>query len=239
LLPATRLTVALLDAERKGFEVVRVTLEADGTFQSSRDRRVSLGRTALGHVYLHRDELVYRASEPDLPDFEDLRTWVSNGDKVGIVLPLITGGECLGAMQVGSSRSEPRAFLGSQSLLKRLAQLVAASVQNARLFNQAYSLQVLNQSVVEAIQQGIVVLNSSGRIVSINEYMRNRYGWQDSSAGQDLFVYRPELLDLIGRELRFVLENGIPQERVNQMTLETDEEMLVRNFYMYPMLSNE
>lgn len=239
LLPATRLTVALLDAERKGFEVVRVTLEADGTFQSSRDRRVSLGRTALGHVYLHRDDLVYRASDPDLPDFEDLRTWVSNGDKVGIVLPLVTGGECLGAMQVGSTRSEPRAFLSSQSLLKRLAQLVAASVQNARLFNQAYSLQVLNQSVVEAIQQGIVVLNSSGRIVSINEYMRNRYGWQDSSAGQDLFVYRPELLDLIGRELRFVLENGIPQERVNQMTIEPDEEMLVRNFYMYPMLSNE
>ncbi len=239
LLPATRLTVALLDAERKGFEVVRVIIEPDGTFQSSRDRRISLGRTALGHVYLHRDDLVYRASDPDMPGFDDLRMWVDGGDKVGIVLPLVTGGECLGAMQVGSSRAEPRALLASQSLLKRLAQLVAASVQNARLFNQAYSLQVLNQSVVEAIQQGIVVLNSSGRIVSINEYMRNRYGWQDSAAGQDLFGYRPELLDLIGRELRFVLENGIPQERVNQMTIEPDEEMLVRNFYMYPMLSNE
>jgi PAS domain S-box-containing protein len=239
LLPATRLTVALIDAEQKGFEVVRVTLEADGSFQSTRDRRISLGRTALGHVYLNRDVLVYRANDAEVPDFEDLKTWIRNGDKVGIVVPLVTGGECLGALHVGSSRAEPSSFLASQSLIRRLAQLVAASVQNARLFNQAYSLQVLNQSVVEAIQQGIVVLNNSGRVVSINEYMRNRYGWDDSVAGQDLFVYRPELVELIGRELRFVLENGIPQERVNQMTLEEDDELLVRNFYMYPMLSNE
>jgi PAS domain S-box-containing protein len=239
LLPATRLTVALIDAEKKGFEVVRVTLDVDGSFQSSRDRRINLGRTALGHVYLNRDVLVYRAGDAELPDFEDLRTWVRNGDSVGIVVPLITGGECLGALHVGSSRAEPAIFFESQSLIKRLAQLVAASVQNARLFNQAYSLQVLNQSVVEAIQQGIVVLNNSGRVVSINEYMRNRYGWEDTVAGMDLFVYRPELVELIGRELRFVLENGIPQERVNQMTIEADNELLVRNFYMYPMLSNE
>jgi PAS domain-containing protein len=31
---------------------------------------------------------------------------------------------------------------------------------------------VLNESVVESIQQGIIVLDSSGTIISANEFMR-------------------------------------------------------------------
>jgi PAS domain S-box-containing protein len=234
LIPFSRMTMALLDAEQKGFNVIRASVQSNNKIEVTRDRRMNLGRTALGRTYLDRTDYVYRATDENLPQFEDLQKWFERGEKIGIIVPLITGGECLGAMHVGSDRADTRTFAEAHSLFKRIAQLVAASVQNARLFDQAVSLQVLNESVVESIQQGIIVLNNSGRIISINNFMKQRYGWNSEGNGQDLFSYRPELLGLIGKELRYVLENGIPQERINQITLEGDQN-LVRNFYIYPL----
>jgi PAS domain S-box-containing protein len=235
LVPFNRLTMALLDIEQKGFDVIRASVLPGSKVEITRDRRISLARTVLGRSYLDRSDYVYRSTDENTPEFEDLQRWFEQGEKIGIVVPLITGGECLGAMHIGSDRADTRSFADAQTLFKRVAQLVAASVQNARLFNQAVGLQVLNESVVESIQQGIVSLNNSGKIISINGFMRQRYGWGDDASGQDLFAYRPELAALVSKELRYVLEMGVPQERINQMTVEDHDRLLVRNFYIYPL----
>ncbi|MBC8099786.1 MAG: GAF domain-containing protein [Armatimonadetes bacterium] len=240
MLPLNRMNIALLDNEGKSFEVVRGTMQPNGKLEVTRDRRLSLNRTALGRSFIDRQEHLYRMSDDPRPNFDDLRDWYEQGERIGVVLPLIVGGECLGALHVGSDRPDTRSFLESIPLLRRMAQLVAAAIQNARLYNQAVVLQLLNESVVESIQQGIIVLNPSGRIISINQFMRQRYGWTDQAIGQDLFAYRDELTPLIGQALRYVLENGVPEERLNQMIYDQDQRgpSTVRNFYLYPMRSD-
>src|SRR5262249_34820127 len=121
-------------------------------------------------------------------------------------------------------------------LLKRMANLSAVSIQNAQLFNQAINLQGFNESVLESIQQGIVVLDKSGRILSVNDFMRQRYGWNEVEAlHQDLFVYRPDLSSILKSDVRDVLDTGQPRERIGQNTVQPDGKQLVRNFYTYPL----
>ena len=85
--------------------------------------------------------------------FDDLKNWFDRGEQTTIYLPMISASEILGVMHIGSDKVG--AFdIETQQLLNRTSQLVASTVQNARLFNQAVNLQILNRSVVESISAG-------------------------------------------------------------------------------------
>src|SRR5262249_36537706 len=146
----------------------------------------------------------------------------------------------LGVIHLGSDTPGEQRFGEFRPLLKRMANLTAVSIQNAQLFHQAINLQGFNESVVESIQQGIVVLDKSGRILSVNDFMRQRYGWSEVEAlHQDLFAYRPDLANILKGDVREVLEVGLPRERIGQTSTMPDGKQLVRNFYTYPLHSGE
>jgi len=238
MLPLSRLTLALAGTEDQPFEYIKVVPNARGTMDVTQEQRKTLEGTALGIVFAERKEHLYTLGEPELKQYADLKSWYAIGEQSSFIVPLVAGGECMGVLHIGSRERRTLIEMEMQSLVLRTAQLVGSSVQNARLFNQAVNLQILNRSVVESIQQGIVVLDYSGRIITVNAFMREAYGWDDSARLQDLFGYRPELADYIKDDLRDVLELGQPRERLNQTSTEGTE-MTVRNFYLYPLRSGE
>ncbi len=237
LLPLHRLTLVLAGSdESQSFDYLKVNV-TDGDIQVSREQRRTLERTALGRTFDDQKEFLYVANDEIVRHYEDLKAWYARGEVSSLILPLIAGGECLGALHIGS-HTESLAEPETRQFINRLAQLVSSTVQTARLFNQAINLRVLNESVVESIQQGIVVLDSSGRIFSVNQYMRQQYSWDDLALSQDLFAYRPEMSEFIKDDLRAVLEWGEPRERIGQTSTGADGALLVRNFYLYPLRSN-
>lgn len=236
IVPFNRLTISVRDAEDTGFDVLRVVIAEDGALDVLRDRRETLGQSAVARTYDDRQDYLYHAGDAAASLYEDLRAWVASGEQTSLVLPLLTGGECLGTVHMGSHLPDETRFTAYRALLRRMAQLVAGAVQNARLFTQAINLQVLNESVVESIQQAIIVLDDSGHLILSNSYMQERFDWPPHSAGQHLFDYRPELRAIIGDDLAAVLDSGTPRERINQtLTPPHADDPLVMSFYLYPL----
>ena len=239
LVPFNRLTLAVANTSNANFDYLRVQIQDDGDLHVTQETRQTLERTALGRTFEHRKEFVYEGKDKNIKSYDDLKAWHGRGEKSSLILPLIAGGECLGAMHFGSDEENTVSAQSIRPLIERVAQLVAGSLQNARLFTQAVNLQVLNRSVVESIQQGIVVLDNSGRIITINEYLRHEYAWDDSALRQDLFTYQPDLYEVLHDQLAAVLEDGQPRERLGFTSTNQRGEFIVRNFYLYSLRAGE
>lgn len=231
----SQMSVAVADTQNEGYDLLRVSVSKRGKLSLKQDHHPGLERTALGRCVEERAEHIYLLDDSDTPEYEDLRSWQKAGAYISMVLPLVAGGECVGAVHLGAAQEESEALLEARGLLGRMVQLIASAIQNARLFTQAVSLQVLNLSVVESIQQGIVVLDNSARIININDFMRSRYGWNNNALRQDLFDYQPDLRDFLRGDLVEVLETGTPREHIGQMSATEEGEQVVRNFYVYPL----
>lgn len=236
LVSFNRMNVALLSVDNTAFELFNVTANHDATFTISRESLLTLGNTAMSRTYRERNDYLYLTSEdPEWLVYDDLREWKGYGEKGALVLPLLTGGEALGIIHIGSDQDNPRQLAENRGLLKRMAQLIASTIQNARLFDQAVNLQVLNESVIESIQQGIVVLDNNARIITINSFMIDRYKWGTDAKGQDFFAYRPQTTHDLHVEIQIVLTEGLPQSKKNQISNRDDGSLLVTNFYIYPL----
>ncbi|NWF70527.1 MAG: GAF domain-containing protein [Chloroflexi bacterium] len=236
LLPFSRMTFALLDTEQQAFDVSKVSVKLDNTLEITSERRVDLERTALGHTFNVGMDVLYYAGDSKQPDFADLRGWQSKGEKTSLLLPLITGGVCLGAAHFGADLAQAYGFDEFRPLLKRMINLAATAMQNARLFGQAVNLRSQNESVIESIQQGIVVVDNSGRILSVNEHMRDLFDWDDSAIRRDLFSYSPQL-GFLKDDVRKVLEQGEPQSQHRKPTADLKGNQFIRNYYVYPLRS--
>ncbi|MDX1995417.1 MAG: GAF domain-containing protein [bacterium] len=236
MIPLTRMTFALVDAQEQGFEILRASVKDGQLAGILRDRRPSLGDTALRKAYDEGQDTLYRAGDPQIDSFEDLQSWHQQGEMLSLALPLLTGGETLGAMLVGSSSP---LLIEVRPLLKRLSQIIASAMQNARLFTRALGLQSEREAVVESIQQGIVVLNSSGRIRSANQFMFDHYNWdEDDAVGQDLFTYDPALAEVVAEKLTLALDEGKPGELVKVYS-EDPNRSGVYNYYTYPLRAGD
>lgn len=236
LVPFNRMNVALLNVDDTAFEIFNVTANEDATFTIVRESLATLGNTSLNRTYRERNDYLYLTSQdPEWLMYDDLREWKGYDEKGALILPLLTGGEAIGVMHIGSDQENPHQLGEYRGLLKRMAQLVASTIQNARLFDQAVNLQVLNESVVESIQQGIVVLDNNARIITINGFMIDRYKWGTDAKGQDFFAYRSQTAQDLHAEIQLVLNEGIPQNKKNQISNRDDGSLLVTNFYIYPL----
>jgi PAS domain S-box-containing protein len=238
LVPFQQMTLAVAEASGDGFDYVRVQPTEGGTLSLVQETRQTLERTALGQTMNTRTESVYRAGDENLRYYDDLKAWFAKGTQSAFIVPLIAGGDCLGAMSITSTHPEAMGYHGIRGDVSRVAQIVAGALQNARLFTQAVNLQTLNRSVVESIQQGIVVLDSSGRVINLNDFMRSAYGWTNDALRQDLFTYRPELADVLTDALREVLEVGENRQRLH-IPLNVNGREVMTNFYVYPLRSGE
>jgi GAF domain-containing protein/sensor histidine kinase regulating citrate/malate metabolism len=236
LTPYERMTFALQDPEQNGFQVITITNGEGDTLNVQRERRADLARTALGRAYASKADMLYLSDDTINIEFDDLRAWRGLGERTSLIAPLITGGLVLGALHIGSNTSRERDYEAARPLLRRIANLAAVALQNGRLFNQAINLRLFNESVVDSIQQGIVVLDSSGLIMTVNDYMKREYGWSDNALRQDLFAYRPSLKPVLGDAVQTVLREGEPQELLRQNIIESGDAH-IENLYLYPLLA--
>lgn len=236
ILSFSQITTALADADGEGFDVLEVTPSDGDRLAITRDHHESLSKgSALYRTYVDRMDYLYRIGDQEIQGFEDLKGFYEKGEQASLILPMMTGGEILGVVHIGSNSNSGADFEGYRPLLKRMAQLIASAVQNARLFNQAVNLRVLNESVVESIQQGIVVLNDTRHILSANEFMTERFGWDYRSIGQELFSYRSQMEEILADDLKIVLDEGVPRERLNQGYVLDNGDTVTSNFYLYPL----
>jgi len=238
ILPVDALTLAIADPDGQGFTSLRAVFD-QGQAQVLQEARSTLERTALGRSYKERSDYSYDEKDQAVRHYDDLRAWYGRGERNSLIVPLLAGGDVLGAMHFGSTQAHSVSSPEARSLLTRLAQLVAGTIQNARLFNQAVNLQALNRSVVESIQQGIVVLDRSGRIITVNEFMKASYDWSDEALNRDLFAYQPDLRETLSAGLQSVLSEGQPTERLGIISQSSQSGLIVRNFYLYPLRSAE
>ncbi|MEZ4670120.1 MAG: GAF domain-containing protein [Anaerolineae bacterium] len=242
LVPFNQMTVALADADAdlQGYDVYKISINNDSSLVTNHEFRSHIESTALLKAMTDGVDILLNTDEPAAHGFEDIQAWRSQGEQISLVIPLLAGGAALGALHIGTDQRDATGFTEFRPLLKRIANLAAVAVQNARLFNQALNLRNFNESVVESIQQGIVVLDRSGLIISINDFMEIRYDWKQQEAlRQDLFAYRPDLTDILKDDVLQVLETGEPREKIGQMTRLGGGQALVRNFYIYPLKSGD
>ncbi len=234
LVPFARMTLALLNDDRQIFEMLQLSVQADGSLTSEHEVWSTLDHTALGRSYTDERDYLYFLQADEAQSYTDLRDWYAQGERTSLILPLVVGGATLGALHIGSDLVEAYGFDEFRPFLKRIASLAAVAIQNTRLLDHAVNLRDYTASVVESIQQGIIVLDKSGRIRTLNHFMKLHYGWDDSAIGQDLFEYRPELSTVLLKNISQTLENGQQQEHIN-LSIEFNEQMLVCNFYIYPL----
>ncbi len=230
-----QMSAALLDKDQGLFDIYKLDVESEEKIVIKQETWSSLQFTALGRTVDTGQDYVYHSNDKEVEQFNDLRNYHEGDDWVAIALPLTAGGQRIGALLVGGDLTPDVHIKELRSLIKRMANIASVAIENARLFTDAVNLRLFNESVVQSIQQGIVVLDKSGRIISVNTFMSQRYGWESEEAvGQDLFAYRPELVPVLLGDVRTALETGLPQERIGQRS-SVDGRSLVRNFYAYPL----
>ena len=239
LAPFSRMTVALKNQDEAGYTLHHAEFTTDSTLVTRKETQGDLMHTALGRTIQSGVDYVY-TGQNDIDAYRDLTRWHNNGERVSLILPLAAGGEQLGAIHFGSDDERDFDPADFRTLLTRVGNLASVAIQNARLFDRAVNLQAFNESVLESIQQGIVVLDRSGRVISANQFMRDEYGWTEIDADDsrhDLFDYVPDLADPLSDELRTVLETGDPRSVLNLRT--NNDGFMVRNFYIYPLMAEE
>lgn len=154
ILPFMRMTVALLETEQAGFDIINVAIKADSSVTTVRDHRENIDGTALGLTFETGQDYLYGADAAT--EFIDLREWHAVGERTSLVVPLITGGICLGAMHFGSDLVQAFGFEEFRVLIKRIANLSAVAIQNAHLFEQTRTrtdrLSLLNRVSVALAQ---------------------------------------------------------------------------------------
>lgn len=138
LLPFARMTLALVDNDRRGFDIVHVTVKPDETLHIHREARAQIADTALGRTFAEGQDYLYdleeAAKQPGGLQYNDLLALYREGERTALIVPLITGGLCIGALHFGSDLIRAFGFEEFRPLLKRIANLAAVALVNANLF---------------------------------------------------------------------------------------------------------
>lgn len=179
-------------------------------------------------------ETRYGNLPPMFPPEETPNMW-RDGD-VLVATMIGSTGRVLGAIVLDRPVKDQRPDRGTVELLEIFAYQAANAVESTRLYTQAVSLRVLNESVINSIQQGIVVLDKDAKIISLNKPLLDT-GWTLDAVGQPFDEYRPALGVLLGGAIDSVLAGGLPYE-IDNHTLPTENgQPRTFNLYVYPLTS--
>ncbi|WP_119068837.1 GAF domain-containing protein [Aggregatilinea lenta] len=152
-----------------------------------------------------------------------------------MIVPLVVGETLIGT--IGLDSTVLRSFTDAEiELAETIASQASLAIEKARLYNETLSLTIFNQSVVESIRQGIVVMDLDLRLRRINQYMIERYGWSHGGVGKKLFDFRPDYADFLRPAIAIVLGTSEPQVEYEVERTDPSGERSIRNYYVYPML---
>jgi PAS domain S-box-containing protein len=234
--------IALLKEGR----ILQITAQAAVT-DLSVDLNAYLGlHNPLSHIIEIRSPLIARDlhgwSESKLVQSLRLRSFVG--------VPIYMARHLTGAILVGSQQERNPFSNEDVDLLTILAGQIGSSLENirlytevqqrlaenTRLFNETRELQEFSSSVFESLQQGLVVLDPEGKVLTINGWMRERFGWTESLIGQNLFDFRPLYRDLGLADA--IIQSVVYERPMDRLVIRDsapDGSLIVSNFYGYPL----
>lgn len=243
LVAFTRMHIALPRSEaQKMMDMTRVELTADGRVHIFPDNPANIAKSAVGESFRTSQQLRFDLTDESVvQDYPDLRIWREEGERSTLVVPMVAGGDTIGVLRLGSEID--RAFEMTEptnlTLIQRMANLSAVSIQNSRLFGELGETTTFNQAVVQSIQQGIVVLDADMNIQLVNNYMVTRYHWSLDAVGRALFSYRPEYKDFLEQSIKTALKEGTEQHELEVQDTDAEGQLFIRNFYTYPLRQGE
>jgi PAS domain S-box-containing protein len=172
------------------------------------------------------------------PRGEGPNAWDPND---AIFLPLYgPSNQVIGIISLDEPSDRRRPTEASLQPIELFAQQAAYAIGSARLVQSVIDLKEFNESIVHSIQQGICVLDREARIISVNAYMNAMYGWSGDVIGQNIFEFRPAFAEIGLREgFDHIIATGQPVTRAGVRNTDRHGNLLVRNFYGYPLRSGE
>src|SRR5262249_41652836 len=126
-------------------------------------------------------------------------------------VPLMREEQAIGALVLGETNLTRNFTSDDLEQAQAFAIQATIAIENARLYQETLGLQSCNEAIVQSIQQGIVVLDRTMSIRTINAFMKGHYGWEDAATGQNLFDYRPAYVDFLQFAIGKVLQTGQPE----------------------------
>ena len=107
---------------------------------------------------------------PDLAQNQKLEAaqLTKQGLRSAMIVPLITGGQAIGALNVGSQSIDAFGEKEEQFVLQ-IASFLASAVENQRLVDDLQQSVSLLEATLEATADGILVVDQTGKIVSFNQ----------------------------------------------------------------------
>lgn len=234
--------IALLKEGR----VLQITAQATIT-DIGVDLNAYLGlHNPLSHIIEIRSPLLAR----DLHGWSESRLVQTLLLRSFVGVPIYMAQHLSGALLVGSQRENAPFSNEDIDLLTILAGQIGASLENirlytevqqrlaenTRLFNETRELQEFSTSVFESLQQGLIVLDPEGKVLSLNGWMRQHFGWTETLVGQNLFDYRPLYRDLGLADA--IIQSVVYEKPIDRLVIRDsapDGSLLVSNFYGYPL----
>lgn len=139
MVPFTRMSVALYDEETKQFELLLGVLALDGSVQVLQGDPQTSTDTLIGHIHREPQSHVYllQREEGLRRSYQDVTSWYESGERSTLVVPMISGGQAVGVLHLGSELENAFGFQENLDLIQRLANLSAVALDNARLFQQS------------------------------------------------------------------------------------------------------
>ena len=154
-------------------------------------------------------------------------------------LPMYAGTEIIGVINLRDPADGVRPTLDSLRPIELFVQQATSALENTRLYHETLALQSYNEAVVQSIQQGIIVTDSSGVVETVNTFARNRYGWGDDLVGRALAEPDLPLAPLqLAPDVAEVLETGRPVERTG-VQIAAGGEVYHLNVMVYPRFDDE
>ena len=138
-IPFTRLHVALGDPDAAALDVWRAEIALDGSVTVREVDPIPAAGTALRRAYDDKTPHIYSldSDEAARTEFNDLRAWYEAGERSSLIVPMIAGGQPIGALHLGTQLSGAPGFAEHLTLIQRLANLSSVALDNARLFANA------------------------------------------------------------------------------------------------------
>lgn len=183
-----------------------------------------------------RPEFVNRVDQAEKPEVV-LAQQIEARSYMGV--PLLREGTALGVLVLVRTESLLDFTYEEMERSAIFATQASIAVENARLYQEMIDLQSYTGSIVESIQQGIVVLDREGVVTTYNNAMRATFGWDENAEGQHIFEYQPTYEALLAVGMQQVLDGGEPFFNFGVSGQSAGGASIVQNFYLYPLQQGE